>query len=218
MSRRMLSLFLLAVALAVVALLVLWLAPGPLAAWRHWQAPPPQAPKLDAVQAALLHRNPAAGAAYPVVLERPLLSPSRRVPAPAKVASAPDAPEEPPPLAIELVKLRGLVAGPTLVGVLLEEEGGEPRFVRRGEKVGDWTLAGIEGRMTVFKRADEVKKIELPVAQDTDDARPGSRGQPAARAANSRTQRAPPDRPPRRAVPARGGAHPASLPGQNGQP
>ncbi len=55
------------VALAALLLALLWLAPGPSAAWRHWQAPPAQAPRLDDVQAALLRPNPGAATADPEI-------------------------------------------------------------------------------------------------------------------------------------------------------
>ena len=105
-------------ALLAAALAALWLAPGPQARWRQWQAPPPQAPQLDDVQTASLRPNPAAVATYPAVLERPLFNPARR---PQPSASAPAA--APAPAAIEQVRLQGLVAGPALTGVMLEEQG-----------------------------------------------------------------------------------------------
>ena len=50
-SRRALAIYAAALALMLVLLAALWWAPGPLAAWRQWQAPPPQAPNLDDVRA-----------------------------------------------------------------------------------------------------------------------------------------------------------------------
>ena len=88
MTRQVSPLALLVLALMALALAVLWLAPGVPAGWRHWQAPAPQAPKLDDVQAAARQFNPAAVAVYPAVLERPLMSPARRPPAPASAAVA----------------------------------------------------------------------------------------------------------------------------------
>ena len=110
---------LLALDLGLAAVLaVLWLAPGAPAQWRTWQAPQPQPPSLDDIDAAQLTPNPAAGAAYPGVLQRPLMDPARRpqaaASAPAAAAAAP-----PPPAAIEKIKLLGIVAGPALSGVLI---------------------------------------------------------------------------------------------------
>jgi hypothetical protein len=172
---------LLAAASAALALLlaVLWLAPGPLDSWRVWSPPPAQAPQLDDAQAAVLRGLPGATAVYPAVLERPLMQPSRRPEAAASAAAA----AAPPPTAIEQVKLLGLLDGRALTGVMLEEQG-KPRFVRQGEKVGDWTLAAIEGRQAVFTRGDERKRIDLPFAHlgkgAAAPAQPAAAGNPAA--------------------------------------
>lgn len=146
------------VAALALALAVLWLGPGPVAAWRHWQAPGPQPPNLDDLLTMQLRANPAAGAAYPAVLERPLLNPRRQPQAPASAASSSEVAEQAP---IDNVKLRGIVAGPTLQGVLLQDDGPQPRFVRRGEQVGDWVLDDVQGRHAVFVRSGEQRKIEL---------------------------------------------------------
>ena len=139
----------------VLVLALLWLGVGPLARWHDWSKPAPQPPSLDDVQSAVLRFNPSAAAVYPVVLERPLLLPWRR---PEVLAtSTPTA----PPAAIEQLKLLGLVSGPTLTGVLLEEQA-KPRFVRRGESVGDWTFSAVEGRKAVFTKGAERKLMELP--------------------------------------------------------
>jgi hypothetical protein len=144
--------------LLAAALAALWLGPGALAGWRAWSPPPAQAPNLDDARTALLNPNPAATAAYPAVLERPLIAPTRRPEAPATAEAEPA-----PPNAIEQVKLTGLLTGPTLTGVMIEEDG-KPRFVRRDQKIGDWTLTAIQGRQLLFTRGGERKQIELPYA------------------------------------------------------
>ena len=163
--------FLAVPAVLALALAALWFGPGPAAGWRQWQAPQPQPPNLDDVQAAALRFNPAAGAAYPQVLERPLLNPARR-----PQASASAGPEAAPPTAIEEATMQGIVAGATLTGVFLEEKG-EARFVRIGEKVGDWALESIRGREIVFRRGAEQRKIELAPANPESDQ---GKGAPAA--------------------------------------
>ena len=125
-SRRAIAIYAAALALMLVLLAALWWAPGPLAAWRQWQAPPPQAPNLDDVRAAVLRANPAAAALSPVVTERPLFNDTRRAALPA--TSAASAPKR-APSPIEQARLQGVIAGPTLSGVMLEE-GGKARFVR----------------------------------------------------------------------------------------
>ncbi|MDR2153684.1 MAG: hypothetical protein LBE78_01460 [Burkholderiaceae bacterium] len=144
--------------LLALALATLWLAPGPVARWRAWQAPEPQPPNLDDVRAARLTANPAAAANYPAILERPLLLPTRRAAAASSETAA-----AAPPQAIEQAKFTGIISGPTLTGVLLDEQG-QPRFVRQGESVGDWRLNAINGRTITFKRGGESKQIELPYA------------------------------------------------------
>ena len=150
-----------------LALALLWLAPGAPAQWRHWQPPAAQAPTLDDIQAALLEPNPAATAAYPAVLDRPVMNPGRR---PAAVATAPQDPASAPPSAIEQVRLLGIVAGPALNGVMIEQDG-KTSFVRRGERVGDWTLDTLQGREASFVRGGERRRIELPIAHATADAK-----------------------------------------------
>ena len=217
MTRQVSPLALLVLALMALALAVLWLAPGVPAGWRHWQAPAPQAPKLDDVQAAARQFNPAAVAVYPAVLERPLMSPARRPPAPASAAVA--APGAPPPTAIEQVRMQGIVAGPTLTGVFLEEDG-RARFVRRGEKVGDWTLDSVQGRDIVFQRGTELRRIELLPTPGPDQG-PGSAkpaptaaaGQRASPPAAPTPRPAPPQSAPR--PPAPPAAAPARVPGSS---
>ncbi len=171
-----------------LALAVLWLAPGAPARWRHWPAPAPQAPTLDDVHAAVLVANPAATAAYPEVLKRPLMSPTRRPQAAAAPAPAASAP---PPSAIEQLKLLGIVDGPALSGVMIEQDG-KTSFVRRGERVGGWTLDSLQDRTASFVRQGERHRLELPVTHAAAEAQnaPATR-QPAARV-NDRPARAAP--------------------------
>lgn len=152
--------WLIAINLVLAAALAgLWLAPGRPAQWRNWQAPAPQAPTLGDVHAAVLVPNPAAGAAYPQVLARPLMNATRR----PMVAAAPQGAASAPPAAIEQVRLLGIVAGPALSGIMIEQ-GGQASFVRRGERVGDWTLDSLQGRSASFVRNGERRQIELPFA------------------------------------------------------
>ncbi|MBS0402374.1 MAG: hypothetical protein JSS18_07780 [Proteobacteria bacterium] len=157
-ARLATALYVGAIVLMAALLAALWWAPGPLAAWRHWQAPAPQAPKLDDVQAALLHANPAAAATYPVVLARPLFEATRRPSGAPSTAKGPAA----APSAIEQARLQGIVAGPTLSGVMLEE-GGQSRFVRVGEAVGDWTLQSVQGRQARFVRRGQQRVLDWAV-------------------------------------------------------
>ncbi|WP_298437597.1 hypothetical protein [Ottowia sp.] len=209
MSRRIPLLVPAALAFMALVLAVLWLAPGPAASWRRWQPPPPQPPNLDDALAAVLRINPAADAAYPTVLARPLLDPSRR-PQPTSASSLAAAP---PPIAIEQVTMQGIVNGPTLTGVFLQEAG-QGRFVRRGEKVGDWTLEGIDGGKIVFRRGSEQRKIELLPLQEQGNNKTQDQGSKsnAALVRPHAPAVAPPAPPPPRPAPTAGpGPKPAGV-------
>ena len=209
-SPRSASFWLIALNLVLVAVLAaLWLAPGTPARWRGWQAPAPQAPTLDDVRAAVLLDNPAASATYPDLLARPLMSPSRR-----PQAAAADQPAAEPPTAIDQLKLLGIVAGPALSGVLIDEDG-QSRFVRRGERIGDWTLDSLQDRAAGFVRGAERRSIELSVAPA--DATPAPAGPRSNRGAAQPTVPAPTASPaavsrPRPASPAPALAAPAATP------
>jgi hypothetical protein len=146
-------------AVLVVLLAALWFAPGPLAHWRNWQAPTPQAPNLDNARTAELAPNPAVGRDYPAIVERPLFIVDRK-----PRATASDAAAAAPPLdSLDHAKLYGVVDGrPAAQGVLLEQDS-QPRFVRRGEKVGDWTLQAIDGRDAIFANdSGKRRTVTLP--------------------------------------------------------
>ena len=104
-----------------------------------------------------------------------MLNPERRAQAAAGAAAA----RAPAPTAIEQVRLQGIVAGSALRGVMLEEQG-KTRFVRVGERVGDWTLERVNARDAVFQRGGQQRRIELTLARS--DA-PAPVAGPAARRA-----------------------------------
>ncbi|HMN56643.1 MAG TPA: hypothetical protein PKE15_05305 [Ottowia sp.] len=186
-ARLATALYVGAIVLMAALLAALWWAPGPLAAWRHWQAPAPQAPQLDDVQAALLHANPAAAATYPVVLARPLFEATRRPSGAPSTAKGPAA----APSAIEQARLQGIVAGPTLSGVMLEE-GGQSRFVRVGEAVGDWTLQSVQGRQARFVRRGQQRVLDWAVPAGEPAPAPSAKAPPSVAAtAPAAAQRAP---------------------------
>lgn len=182
MTRRSTSMLVAVSVLLAVALAALWFSP--VAPWRVWSPPQPQAPNLDDARAALLGPNLAAAATYPVVLARPLFQPTRRPPEP-EATGTPAGPVA-APAAIEQIKLLGLVSGTTLTGVLIEEQGAR-RFVRSDEQVGDWKLQAIEGRYAVFARGSERKQIELPRAYLNQGSQGGGAAAAAAPAARNPT-------------------------------
>ena len=217
MNPRRLPLLLAAAALLLALLLaVLWLAPGPAAGWRAWKAPAPQPPNLDDAKAALISDDPAAAAEYPEIAERPLFLPARR---PASDAS--DAASATPPLPVEQVQFTGIIDGPTLTGVMLQDKD-ETRFVRQGENIGDCTLKSIAGRTITFSCKGERKQIDLPYANLADDSKakqppgknqPPAAGRPAAPAPAPAPTPAAAPQPPRRPPAASGSPQTTSLGG-----
>ncbi|MDR2990618.1 MAG: hypothetical protein LBU72_01555 [Burkholderiaceae bacterium] len=165
-------------ALLAIVLAALWLAPGPFAHWRNWQTPAPQAPNLDDARAAQLAPNPALRHGYPAITERPLFAADRKPRAAASDAQAAAAPSD----SLDQVKLYGLVDGPAAQGVLLEQNG-QPQFVRRGEKIGDWTLQAIEDRNAIFVKGEASRTIPLPNSL-ADAASLAAASAPASAAAN----------------------------------
>jgi len=185
MTRPKLTPLLIAIdALLVLVLAALWLAPGPLAHWRDWQAPAPQAPNLDDVRAAQLTPNPALGRNYPAITERPLFAADRK-----PRASAGEGQTAAPPDSLDQAKLYGLVNGPAAQGVLLEQ-GGQSQFVRRGEKIGAWTLQAIEERNAIFVKGSEQRTMPLPdsLTDPAQAAQAAAAVPPAAMSKNPRMQ------------------------------
>ena len=140
------------------------------------------------------------------------MDPTRRPPTAASAPSA--AASAPPPTAIDQVRLRGIVAGPALNGVLIEQDG-KTSFVRRGERIGDWTLDSLQDRAAGFVRGAERRSIELSVAPA--DATPAPAGPRSNRGAAQPTVPAPTASPaavsrPRPASPAPALAAPAATP------
>lgn len=146
---------------AVLAALLagLWFAPGAPERWRQWSAPEPQPPALDEVRQARLAFNPAAGAAYPGTVERPLFMSTRR---PPSVDKEPAEPDKPPPQPIDQARVFGVIAGPALTGVMVEYEG-QTRFVRPGEELGGWRVTSIQDRRVRLERNAERREIEVPL-------------------------------------------------------
>ena len=138
----------------------MWL--GPQGALRHtqWQAPAPQAPNLDDALQAVLEPNPALKEQFPEVVKRPVFSPDRRLTPPPPPEGA-KAPPPPPPIALDSVVLTGIVSGRAFTGVLAQVEG-ESRVLKRGDKVGEWAVAGIKGRDVRFTKGDETRTLVLP--------------------------------------------------------
>ena len=214
MNRRATSILLGVNGVLAAGLALLWLGPGSSTAWER---PAAQAPNLDDALAAILRPRPEVAAEFPRIVERPLFAATRRPPEPPS-ADPKNAEEPPPPPPVELDKLRmfGTINGPTMQGILAEVEG-ESRFIRTGEKVGDWTLRQISSSEATFAKGDEQRVVPLPLAQvPTSPATAAAAPPTPARARDARPPRTRPSareaRAPQRAAPARPAVMPPSPP------
>jgi len=206
MNRRATSILLAVNGVLAAGLALLWLGPG---SSTDWAPPAAQPPNLEDALASALRPRPDAGAEFPRIAERPLFSSTRRPPEPADASAKSDEPPPPPPpVQLDKLKMYGTINGPTMQGILAEVEG-ESRFIRSGEKVGEWTLRGISSGEATFAKDDEERIIPLPLAEapgaaapaaaatprsNTRAARPATT--PRANRASQRAARAPVARPP----------------------
>lgn len=161
-------------AVLTTALAWAWLRPASPLHAPAWVAPEPVAANLDDLRGALLRIHPEARRDHPSIAERPLFTPGRRPPAPA--ASQPAAP---PPIALDKVRLLGILTGPALNRVMAEVDGAT-RVLAVGDRVGDWALTSIKGRDVAFAKGDERRTLALPDAllsppPTADPAVPGKR-------------------------------------------
>ena len=68
---------------------------------------------------------------------------------------------------------------PALTDVMVEIDG-EARFLRRGDRIGDWELLSIRDRDITFGSGDQRRVLQLPVHSATPpDAVPGRPTAPA---------------------------------------
>ncbi|MET4579498.1 hypothetical protein [Ottowia thiooxydans] len=193
MNRRITPMLLALNVLLVVVLALLWSGIG---GTNHWSPPAAQRPNLDDSRAALLRTHPEAGAAFAEIVDRPLFSATRRPPPPPAPEAPASAPEV-PPVELDKIKMFGTINGPALRGVLAEVEG-KSRFVRSGDKIGEWTLRTIRSSEAVFEKGDEERVIPLPLASGAAPAAAGNN----ARGGAARTNAAAPRPAPARAAPA----------------
>ena len=183
--------------LLLAALAWLWLGPGSTTRGGTWQPPAAQAPQLEDLRGHQLAPGPRTDARPVALVQRPLFVAGRRpAPPPAPAASAPAAP---PPILLDSVRPVGIIAGPALTGVMVELEG-ESRFLRRGDRVGDWELLGIRDREITFASGDQRRVLQLPADHASPPEAAAAPGRPAApaRAAAQPAGRAPAASPARR--------------------
>lgn len=103
--------------------------------------------------------------ALAATLARPLFAPDRRPPPPVLPPPPP-----PPPDPLADVKLLGLFSG-EVSGVLLKSEG-RVRRISLNQKLGQWTLQGIDERSATFARSNEKRVIRLEYARLNTSAPP----------------------------------------------
>lgn len=156
MAQRLL--FIVAVLLAM-GVGSLWLDESGRLRSQHWASPSPLLPDLSNG-----HKTKTAAAHQPVqhlaVLDRPLFAPDRLPPPAADLQPLlTPAPPPPPDPLLNLVVV-GLYQREG-VGGLLGRLDGRVRRISVNEKLGDWTLSGIEGNEAVFNRDSEQRRFRL---------------------------------------------------------
>lgn len=157
MSRK-LTLFLVAINLALAAGLAWqWLSPAGQRS-THWAAPAPLAPQLGAGSAGMQLGQESDAARVAALLERPVFAVTRRPLPPPKVAAA--APVAPPPDPLDSVHIFGMFSGSEGGGLIVRAEG-KTRRLKVSESFGEWRLREIRGTDAVFARAGETRVISL---------------------------------------------------------
>lgn len=98
------------------------------------------------------------------ITERPLFSRGRRLPAPIAQAMAAEAPPPPPPPPLAAgYKVLGITqSNGETTAILRQTEGNRIIRLRSGERLGEWTLAGVERRRALrFQRGDQQQVLTL---------------------------------------------------------
>ena len=96
-------------------------------------------------------------------VNRPLFMEGRRPLAAvqAPVAKVDKKEPAPPPKMLENVKLLGVFSSGDAKGVILQENGGDRRRLRVGDKTGGWTLISVEPRGAVFKSGGVESRLAM---------------------------------------------------------
>ncbi len=142
-----------------LALAIAWLWADP--ARYTWVAPAALAPDAGTLTVDAPAPEAIDLARYRETVDRPLFAPDRRPPA-HSVASAESGPAATDPFA-DLRLFALFDAGQGREGAIVAT-GGVTRRVRAGDKVGDWTLEGVDGREAIFVNGDETRTVALPRA------------------------------------------------------
>jgi len=96
-------------------------------------------------------------------VSRPLFMQGRRPLVEVKEPVAKAVKNEPavPPKVLENVKLLGVFSSGDAKGVILQENGGDRRRLRVGDKTGEWTLMAVEPRGAVFKSGGAESRLAM---------------------------------------------------------
>lgn len=158
-ATRILAILILALTAGLAAL---WLRPDGSLRNTVWTPPEPIFPDLHFADPLPVSASKVDVNLFVATLERPLFSPNRRPPPPPPPPKD-DKPPEPDPFAdIHLFGLYGGEGSPT---GMLARIGGKVQRVSIDDKVGSWTLKGIDDRDAVFSKDGEERKLTLVVAK-----------------------------------------------------
>ena len=192
--RRMLLPLLLAGNVALALWLAwLWVTPAGQVKGVQWQQPAPLPPALDGDTP--LPETGVDTGRYVATLERPLFSPSRRMPPPPQAASAPPVIDSPPD--IRVLGLYGSSADGAVGGMVARIDG-QVKRVKVGDAVGRWTLKALRPGEAVLSMGDSEQVYPLrraaadepPASSIADNAGPaGAPSAPRAPAVDPMRQR-----------------------------
>lgn len=183
--RRMLLPLLLAGNVALALWLAwLWVTPAGQVKGVQWQQPAPLPPALDGDTP--LPETGVDTGRYVAMLERPLFSPSRRMPPPPQAASAPPVVDTPPD--IRVLGLYGSSADGAVGGMVARIDG-QVKRVKVGDAVGRWTLKALRPGEAVLSMGDseQVYPLRRAAADEPPPAADGTRAPAGAAAPPARS-------------------------------
>lgn len=154
-ATRILSALILVLALGLAAL---WIKPDGSLRNTVWTPP-------EAVMPELRFADPLPASAAKVdvnlfvaTLERPLFSPNRRPPPPPVKE---EEKKQPPPDPFAGIHVFGLYGGDHSPSGMLARVQGKVQMISVNDKLGEWTLKGIQDRDAIFSRNGEERKLAL---------------------------------------------------------
>lgn len=104
-------------------------------------------------------------AAFAEIVERPVFSPTRRLPSDAKPESETVDAVPTPSGSLDLVVV-GIITGPRELALLRSASGGRLRPMAEGDELSGWTLVEIEPFRLVFRREGDEQMFEIEYRED----------------------------------------------------